>query len=95
MITIVNKDNSTQYNNLYRKAEVALGLQEFTINTLEKYFYYLPDLMELTGDDESKYSQTLGRRYAILPLDEAYFKIDANQRTIDIPKEFKNHGLAV
>lgn len=51
--------------------------------------------MELTGDDESKYSQTLGRRYAILPLDEAYFKIDANQRTIDIPKEFKNHGLAV
>ena len=51
--------------------------------------------MKLTGDDESKYSQTLGRRYAILPLDESYFKIDANQRTIEIPKEFKQHGLAV
>ena len=36
-----------------------------------------------------------GRRYAILPLDEDYFTIHANERTIDIPDNFKKHGVAV
>ena len=36
-----------------------------------------------------------GRRYAILPLDEDYFTIHANERAIDIPDNFKKHGVAV
>lgn len=54
-----------------------------SISTLEEYFSYIADL------------RAINKRFTILPLDEEYFLIDANTRTIEIPKEFKNSGIAV
>lgn len=43
----------------------------------------------------SEYSETLGRRYAMLPVDEEVFYIDANTRQISVPTSFKRNGIAV
>ena len=41
------------------------------------------------------YRATSGRRYAILPLDEEHFEIDANSRIITVPADFRKNGIAV
>ena len=94
MITYIDKNNAAQYTALFRRAELALTLPEKTISTLEQYFYYLPDLMQLKKEG-SEYSETLGRRYAMLPVDEEVFYIDANTRQISVPTSFKRNGIAV
>lgn len=94
MITYIDKNNAAQYTALFRKAELALAIPEKTISTLEQYFYYLPDLMELKKEG-SEYGEMLGRRYAMLPVDEEVFFIDANTRMITVPTSFKRNGIAV
>lgn len=94
MITYIDKNNAAQYTALFRKAEEALALPEKTISTLEQYFYYLPDLMALKKEG-SEYGEMLGRRYAMLPVDEDVFYIDANTRQIEVPASFKKNGIAV
>ena len=107
MITYVNSKNNESYQLLYDRAESdlkTLGGERFkdvNISTLEEYFYYLPELIKLTGngnDDPDKphqYYETYGRRYTMLPLDEEYFSIDANTRVITVPDSFKKNGIAV
>lgn len=55
--------------------------------------------MKLTANSHENdlhgYNATLGRRYAMLPLDEEYFKIDANSRIITVPESFRKNGIAV
>ena len=41
------------------------------------------------------YGLMRGRRYAMLPVDEEVFFIDANSRTITVPTSFKRNGIAV
>ena len=53
------------------------------ITTLEEYFSYIADL------------NRINKRYTILPLDEEYFEINANTRTIAIPQNFRSNGIAV
>lgn len=68
------------------------------INTIEKYFFYLPKLVELgdaNSSDHYKVLHSAGRRYAMLPLDEEPFLIDANKRTITVPAGFASNGVAV
>lgn len=79
------------------------------ITTIEKYFFYLPKLVQLggavTATDSYTILHSLGRRYAILPVlrnpenpddvDENVFFIDANKRTIAVPSEFAANGVAV
>lgn len=38
---------------------------------------------------------TYGRKYSILPIQEDYFEIDANTRTITVPEVFRKNGLGV
>ena len=80
------------------------------ISTIEQFFSYLPMLVQL-GDVNSSSSykvlHSLGRRYTMLPLmdlfgedqtnenEEYLFKIDANKRVIDVPKNFASNGVAV
>jgi hypothetical protein len=54
LITIVNKDNSVGYTNLYRLAEEQLNKTPGSINSLDKYFYYLPELERLRGTTEDE-----------------------------------------
>lgn len=55
--------------------------------------------MKLTANSHENdlhgYNATLGRRYAMLPLDEEHFKIDANSRIITVPESFRKNGIAV
>ena len=51
--------------------------------------------MEFNQDGEEQYYATSGRRYAILPLDEEHFEIDANSRIITVPASFRKNGIAV
>lgn len=53
------------------------------ISTLEEYFHYIVEL------------QAIHNRYTILPLDEDFFFIDANTRLIEVPKSFRDAGIAV
>lgn len=50
--------------------------------------------MQLNQDGDQYYA-TSGRRYAILPLDEEHFEIDANSRIITVPTSFRKNGIAV
>lgn len=60
------------------------------ITSLEEYFHYLPEL--LATDEQGNKIPT---KFAILPLDEPHFIINANTRAINIPADFKKNGVAV
>lgn len=62
---------------------------------LEQYFAWLPTLMsyEKTAPDGTKIP--IGLQYAILPVDEEVFEINANTRQITIPENFRKNGIAV
>lgn len=53
------------------------------INSLETYFSHIKDLIDID------------RKYSMLPLQEDYFIIDANARTITVPETFRKNGLGV
>ena len=55
------------------------------ITTLEEYFCYIADL------------RAIDKKFTILPLEdeENFFAIDANSRKIEVPKSFKDNGVAV
>lgn len=53
------------------------------ITSLDEFFSYIEDL------------NIINRQYTILPLDEEPFVIDANTRTITVPKAFKDNGISV
>ena len=53
------------------------------INSLETYFSHIKDLINID------------RKYSMLPLQEQYFEIDANTRTITVPEVFRKNGLGV
>ena len=61
------------------------------INSLETYFSHIENLLGLTKPQDAKY----GRKYSILPIQEEYFEIDANARTIKVPDVFRKNGLGV
>lgn len=69
------------------------------ITTIEKYFSYLPKLVQLGGATSSNPYDVLhssGRRYTMLPVDEDVLVIDANTREIDIKSTiFSKNGIAV
>ena len=91
MITKVTKDNKGLYRALFDRATTDLALAHpgesaITITSLDDYFLSIKDLTELNGGDNT---------YAILPLDEPFFEINANTRVISVPPEFKAHGISV
>lgn len=82
MITKITKANQALYKSLFAKAEAELGL-DTPITTLEEYF---TGIKELVAADPV---------YAVLPLDEEPFEINADTREITIPASFKKAGLSV
>lgn len=65
-------------------AKYAIKIEaDAAISTLEEYFSYIADL------------RAISKRYTILPLDEEYFEINADARTITIPTNFRTNGIAV
>ena len=79
-----------------QKDDTGLLIAEDPITTIEQYFSYLPNLVEL-GVSEKMYDKlrSEGRRYTMLPLDEDVLRVDGNARTITMPTNFVQNGLAV
>lgn len=100
MITYISAENASKYNVLFDKAAKALmqnppeGLSitpDFSINSLNEYFGYLEDLVNMSSTDEN-----INRFFARLPLDEDFFEIDANSRAIKVPNtSFGRYGVGV
>jgi hypothetical protein len=91
MITKVTKANQGLYTALFEKATADLaagdeGGTPIVISSLDDYFLNITALMK-AGEGENY--------YAILPLDEPFFEIDANTRVIKVPSEFKANGISV
>ena len=101
MITYIDKSNATKYTALFDKATALLKERgdlkqnDPRIMGLEQYFAWLPTLMsyEKTAPDGPKIP--IGLQYAILPVDEEVFEINANTRQITIPENFRKNGIAV
>lgn len=84
MITYVNSTNLSKYNALFDKASAALNLSDNDkILGLNDYFSYIEQLKQIDY------------HYAVLPLDEDVFEINANTRAIAIPKDFQSNGISV
>ena len=89
MITYVNDASLSKYSKLFEDATADLKKanivsDDFTrIESLSEYFQYIKDLA------------LLNPIYTRLPLDEEVFEIDANTRTITVPKSFQNNGISV
>ena len=82
-------DNYPQaYKELFQKAENALDLDSGTIQSLEKYFEYLPDLVD--SDDPSTLIYTA---IPLLEEEEPVFEINANTRQIKVPNALKMAGV--
>ena len=110
MVTYINVDNAEKYTALFEEAAAALlsdamlkselELEEdFSIGSLNEYYAYLEKLMKLNINEEDEDSETrrnLIAHFARVPLDEDFFKINANSRTITVPStSFGRYGVGV
>lgn len=82
MITAINENNMVAYKKLFEKANAVLG-NGSAIDDIESYFQHLQTLIEKNP------------QFSILPLDENFFEIDADARTIYVPEAFQKNGLSV
>ena len=91
MVTYISSQNAQKYRVLFDKATAALGLSdEEAITSLNEYFAYLQQLVNISDEDDTN------RAFVRLPLDEDFFEIDANSRTIKIPSNsFGRYGVGV
>ena len=91
MITKVVKDQEgrSNYDELFRAAEVQLSLPEGSIKTIHDYLNAITDIN--VRQDTNNYNLLR------LPVaeDEPLFEIDANTREITVPDVFKKNGLTV
>lgn len=71
----LNKGKDTSYAEFWADNSTT-GIKEIKISTLEQYFSIISELVEERPS------------YGIMPLDESYFEINANTRSIKIPDEF-------
>ena len=81
-----------------------IAAEKFT--SLEQYFTHIGDLAGLHDAcvrgtelevDKTTWNERFAQyaKYLMIPLDEAYFKIDANKRTISIPTVFAANGVSI
>ena len=101
MVTYISSANADKYNLLFDKASKALienppenreeeFSEDFAITTLNEYFAYLEDLGKISDNED------ISRFFVRLPLDEDFFEIDANSRTVKVPNSsFGRYGVGV
>lgn len=78
---------SENYRDFFDKINKEYGT---SIADLSQYFENFQTILQ--GDIDKE--EAKGKRFSRLPLDEEYFEIDANKRTITVPNSFKN-GVSV
>lgn len=105
MITKVNTNNSEKYNELFKKAtELMQNIfkdvagykpEDFTIETIYQYYAKIPAIFEAIDRSPLSDAEKLQEKksYTILPLDEAYFEVNADTRKIIVPEKLKSIGV--
>ncbi len=87
---MITKYNSTLYLPLFNKVNEILGLEgDDIIGDIGDYFCVLGEIKNAVKNDGQDPS------VLILPVDEALFEINANDRTIKIPDDFAKYGVGV
>lgn len=91
MITKITNDKQTYFTQ-FEAINDALSRSGSVIrvNSLEDYFSNIRTIAQLT-----KVGSDVKGKFLIMPLDEPFFKIDANARAIEIPANFKKNGIGV
>ena len=82
MIITINESNKHLYEALFTRARAKLKLEDSQLHTLNEYYYYLPQLINVAD------GEVFDARYLMLPIDEAPVEIDANNRTLKVPATF-------
>ena len=83
--------NKDLYNDLFDSVNNDNDLPEINdIDSLEKYFEKLNIIVEAVQNNPSKLCH-----YLRLPIDEPYFEINANNRTITVPSAFASSGIGI
>lgn len=105
MITKVNTNNSEKYNELFKKAtELIQGVfeneegykpEDFKIETIYQYYAKIPAIFEAIDRSNLSDAEKIQEKksYTILPLDEAYFEVNADTRKIIVPEKLKSIGV--
>lgn len=85
-------------------SEESIAAEKFT--SLEEYFMYIGDLAKIHHDcvrgtlaegDKTTWNARFAQysKYLMIPIDEDYFKINANTRTISVPSIFASSGVSL
>ena len=99
MITRIDEKNAAEYSILFSRANALLGFEEGSedyIDNLNKYFTHIVELGKLARGINPEDGTELNESYPFLmrlPLDEPFFEINANTRTITIPSAMKQIGV--
>lgn len=88
MIVKVDESNQSRYNTLFNKASTLLGLSS-PISNIRDYFRELPNIITKASETDGE----IWQYYAMLPLDEEPFYVNANTRKITIPNNRKQIGV--
>lgn len=84
---VKTSNNISAYNNLFDRANKALGYTDSSNNRISNIDDYFANIEELIGTNDPVLT--------ILPADEEFFHIDANTRQIKIPKSFSTGASVV
>ena len=91
MITKITNDKQTYFKQFEAiNAALERSGSDIRVNSLEDYFSNIRTIASLT-----KVGSDVKGKFLIMPLDEPFFKIDANARVIEIPANFKKNGIGV
>lgn len=99
MITQITSATKDEYTRLFAEAtdflnrdDVAVDSDIWTknkskINSLASYYFQLQNILKEENAEKGI------EKFLVLPLDEPIFEINANNRTINIPTEFRQNGI--
>ena len=99
MITKATGENKALIEARFAQINEALAQNGFSIviNSFDDYFHYIEQIETLPSTYTGKGDGGLPvpGRYLLMPLDEPFFEIDANSRTITVPSVFAKNGVGI
>ena len=97
MITQATSENKALIEARFAQINAALAAtgSSTVINSFDDYFGNIEEIMVLPTTYKGKDNETIIGRYLLMPVDEPFFEIDANSRTISIPSVFAKNGIGI
>lgn len=97
MITKATSENKALIEARFAQINEALAAtgSSTVINSFDDYFGNIEEIMVLPTTYKGKGNETIIGRYLLMPVDEPFFEIDANRRTITVPSVFAKNGIGI